>query len=418
MDDYIYDSQDSWEYGTGRTQPPKSRGGIVAALLIAVIFLTGIVTVLSILNIRLVKQLGMPHDDRELTISFTDEETQPEETEPAMASAGSSDFQMDLQAAPAADQEQAPAGPLSFQEIYQRSISSVVSISCQLPNGMGGSGTGVVLTSDGFIVTNAHVVEGAGQIRVLLSDQRYLDAQLVGCDSLSDLAVLYVEAEDLIPAVFGDSDQTRVGDTVVAIGDPLGIELRGTMTDGIISAINRDVEVGGRVMSLLQTNAALNSGNSGGPLINSYGQVIGINTMKVGDYVSTAGVEGLGFAIPSTTVKTIVDQLISQGYVSGRPTLGLTGETLSLFYQHYYRLPTGLYLTEVEPDGPADRAGIQPGDILLTLDGTSITSADALDRFLYAHQVGDTVTVTVYRSGQQGTVDITLEEDVFRPSGG
>ena len=259
---------------------------------------------------------------------------------------------------------------------------------------------------------------GAGQIRVLLSDQRYLDAQLVGSDSRSDLAVLHVEAEDLIPAVFGDSDQTRVGDTVVAIGDPLGIELRGTMTDGIISAINRDVEVGGRVMSLLQTNAALNSGNSGGPLINSYGQVIGINTMKVGDYVSTAGVEGLGFAIPSTTVKTIVDQLISQGYVSGRPTLGLTGETLSLFYQHYYRLPTGLYLTEVEPDGPADRAGIQPGDILLTLDGISITSADALDRFLYAHQVGDTVTVTVYRSGQQGTVDITLEEDVYRPSGG
>ena len=410
MDDYIYDPQDSWEYGTGRTEPPKSRGGLVAVLLILVIFLTGIVTVLGILNIRLVKQLGLPQAGRELAISFTNEETQPQETQGQAAEPARSQFDMALQSAPQI-QGELPQGELTLQQIYQQNIPSVVSISCALPGGRS-SGTGVVLTRDGLLVTNAHVVEDAVEIQVLLSDGQQYEAQAVGLDAISDLAVLRIDAEDLTPAVFGNSDDAQVGDTVVAIGDPLGIELRGTMTDGIISAINRDVEVGGRVMSLLQTNAALNSGNSGGPLINRFGQVIGINTMKVGDYVSASGVEGLGFAIPSTTVKTIVDQLISQGYVSGRPTLGISGENLSLFYQNYYLLPSGLYITSVAPDSPAAQAGIEPGDILLTLDGVRIESQEALDRFLFAHQVGDTVTVTIYRAGQQGSADITLVEDV------
>lgn len=408
MDDYIYDPQDSWEYGTGRTEPPKSRGGIVAVLLILVIFLTGIVTVLSILNIRLVKQLGLPRNNRELAISFTNEEAQPQETQAQTPEPAQDDFNMDLQSTPAL-QSELPQGALSLQQIYQQNIPSVVSISCVFPGG-GSSGTGVVLTRDGLLVTNAHVVENALEIGVLLSDGRRFDAQTVGVDSISDLAVLRIDAEDLIPAVFGNSDEAQVGDTVVAIGDPLGIELRGTMTDGIISAINRDVEVGGRVMSLLQTNAALNSGNSGGPLINCFGQVIGINTMKIGDYVSTSGVEGLGFAIPSATVKSIVDQLVSQGYVSGRPTLGLAGESLSVFYQHYYLLPSGLYINSVDPDGPAGQAGIEPGDILLALDDQRIESQEDLDRFLFNHQVGDTVTVTIYRAGQQGSADITLAE--------
>ena len=410
MDDYIYDPQDSWEYGTGRTEPPKSRGSLVAVLLILVIFLTGIVTVLGILNIRLVKRLGLPQAGRELAISFTNEETQPQETQGQTAEPARSQFDMALQSAPQI-QGELPQGELTLQQIYQQNIPSVVSISCALPGGRS-SGTGVVLTQDGLLVTNAHVVEDAMEIQVLLSDGRQFEAQAVGLDAISDLAVLRIDAEDLTPAVFGDSDDAQVGDTVVAIGDPLGIELRGTMTDGIISAINRDVEVGGRVMSLLQTNAALNSGNSGGPLINRFGQVIGINTMKVGDYVSASGVEGLGFAIPSTTVKTIVDQLISQGYVSGRPTLGISGENLSLFYQNYYLLPSGLYITSVAPDSPAAQAGIEPGDILLTLDGVRIESQEALDRFLFAHQVGDTVTVTIYRAGQQGSADITLAEDM------
>jgi len=410
MDDYIYDSQDSWEYGTGSTQPPKSRGGLVAVLLIAVIFLTGIVTVLSILNIRLVKQMGLPLPPREPGISFSDAETRPLATDPSEPVLAADSFGMDLHAVPTFP-DTAAQGQLTLQQIYQQSIPSVVSISCHVPGGTS-TGTGVILTEDGYLVTNAHVVESAHEIAVLLTDGRQFDAQVVGKDGITDLAVLHIGAQDLTPAVFGDSDQVLVGDGVVAIGDPLGIKLRGTMTDGIISAISRDLEVDGRVMTLLQTNAALNSGNSGGPLINLYGQVIGINTMKIGDYVSTAGAEGLGFAIPSATVKSIVDQLISQGYVSGRPLLGISGESLSPFYQHYYLLPAGLYVTFVEAGSPADLAGILPRDILLTLDGTAVTSQEDLDRLLMDLQVGDTVTLTLYRAGKQGTVELKLAEDM------
>ena len=410
MDDYIYDSQDSWEYGTGSTQPPKSRGGLIAALLIAVIFLTGIVTVLGILNIRLVKKMGAPFPVREPGISFSDAETRPLATDPTEAAMEADAFGMDLQSVPVPPE--APVqGQLTLQQIYQQNISSVVSISCHVSGGAS-SGTGVVLTAEGYLVTNAHVIEGAQDIQVLLTDGRQFLAQVVGRDTVTDLAVLRIDAEGLTPAVFGDSDQAVVGDTVVAIGDPLGVQLRGTMTDGIISAINRDLEVDGRVMTLLQTNAALNSGNSGGPLINLYGQVIGINTMKIGDYVTSAGVEGLGFAIPSATVKTIVDQLISQGYVSGRPLLGITGESLSPFYQHYYLLPAGLYITSVETGSPADLAGILPRDILLTLDGVSITSQEDLDRLLLDRQVGDKVILTLYRAVKQGRVELTLTEDM------
>ena len=410
MDDYIYDSQDSWEYGTGSTQPPKSRGGLIAALLIAVIFLTGIVTVLGILNIRLVKKMGAPFPVREPGISFSDAETRPLATDPTEAAMEADAFGMDLQSVPVPPE--APVqGQLTLQQIYQQNISSVVSISCHVSGGAS-SGTGVVLTAEGYLVTNAHVIEGAQDIQVLLTDGRQFLAQVVGRDTVTDLAVLRIDAEGLTPAVFGDSDQAVVGDTVVAIGDPLGVQLRGTMTDGIISAINRDLEVDGRVMTLLQTNAALNSGNSGGPLINLYGQVIGINTMKIGSFVSTAGAEGLGFAIPSTTVKTIVDQLIGQGYVSGRPLLGLSGESLSPFYQHYYLLPAGLYITAVEAGSPADLAGILPRDILLTLDGIPVSSQDDLDRLLMDRQVGDSVTLTLYRAGQQGRVELTLTEDM------
>ncbi|MDY3771413.1 MAG: trypsin-like peptidase domain-containing protein, partial [Candidatus Faecousia sp.] len=221
-----------------------------------------------------------------------------------------------------------------------------------------------------------------------------------------------IDCTDLTPAQFGDSSTLRVGDTVVAIGDPLGAAFRGTYTNGIVSAINRDVDMNGRTMTLIQTNAALNSGNSGGPLINCYGQVIGINTMKIGTFTDTAGVEGLGFAIPSTQVKEIVDQIISQGYVSGRPTLGISGETLSTFYQHYYRMPAGLYITEVDPGSDAARKGIQEGDMLLYLGDTRITGMEDLKTAVYDCEVGEVVEVIVYHKGQQYKLELTLSEDV------
>ena len=410
MDEYIYDSQDSWEYGTGSTQPPKSRGGLVAALLIAVIFLTGIVTVLGILNIRLVKQLGMPLQlpGRDASISFSDAETRPlamDSSEPVLAA---DPYGMDLHSVPAAPGP-AAQGQLTLQQIYQQNIPSVVSITCHMPRGSS-SGTGVVLTEDGYLVTNAHVVDGAFELSVLLSDGRQFAAEVVGKDTVTDLAVLHIDADDLTPAVFGDSDQVKVGDSVVAIGDPLGIKLRGTMTDGIISAINRDIEQSGWTMSLIQTNAALNSGNSGGPLLNCFGQVIGINTMKISAFSDSAGVEGLGFAIPSATVKEVAEQLISQGYVSGRPRMGVAMQNISSQYLKYYNLPAGIRIVQVEADSPAQLCGMKAGDILLAVDNSRVTSIDEVNKAIYAHKPGDTVKLTLYRNGQQLTVNLTLGE--------
>ena len=412
--DYEYDWDDS-VYGTGRTDPPKSRGGLVALMLILVIFLCGVITVLGILNVKLFHQLRV-QEEKELAMSFSNAETLPEETETpivktepdsARVSQGAS---LDLHSTPMGVENVPTEGGLSLQEIYARNIPSVVSISCVLSGGSS-SGTGVVLTENGYLVTNAHVVDGAVAISVRLTDEREFTAQLVGRDEVSDLAVLRIPAEDLTPAQFGDSSTLRVGDTVVAIGDPLGVEFRGTYTNGIISGIDRDVDVDGRTMTLIQTNAALNSGNSGGPLINCYGQVIGINTMKIGTFTDKAGVEGLGFAIPSATVKTIVDQLIAQGYVSGRPTLGITGEALSNFYQHYYRLPAGLYITKVAKGSDAAAKGIEDGDLLLSINGTPITTMEELKSAIYQYEVGQTVETVIYRAGQQYLVELTLTED-------
>ncbi len=339
--------EDPWEessWQTGSTNPPKSRSGIVAILLVLVIFLSGIVTVLGVLNVKLFQQLKQQEKEEDLAISYNAElpsetgETLPAETQPVPTAETQppreDSVAMELNPTPSSVDNVPAEGGLPLQEIYLRSIDSVVSISCTLQGGSS-SGTGVVLSKDGYIVTNCHVVENAHTITVQLTDERVLPARLVGADTVTDLAVLQVDASDLIPAQFGESDNLRVGDTVVAIGDPLGVELRGTLTDGIVSAINRDMILDGRPMTLIQTNAALNSGNSGGPLINCYGQVIGINTMKIGAFTDEAGVEGLGFAIPSCTVRDVVEQLIRQGYVAGRPDLGIEGERLCIFYQHY-----------------------------------------------------------------------------------
>ena len=410
--DYTWDDQ---YYGTGPTEPPKERRGVTALMLIVVIFLFGIITVLSILNIRLFQELKVKKQETEISISFTTEPSTPPETEAAALPEAASVQEampyssMQLHQSPQSRENIPVEGGLSLQEIYTRNIDSVVSISCSGYN-TASTGTGVILSPDGYIVTNAHVVEGAGSITVLLTDDREFTAQLMGSDEISDLAVLQIQAEDLLPAEFGDSTQLRVGDTVAAIGDPLGVKYRGTYTNGIVSAINRDVAMDRRNMTLIQTNAALNSGNSGGPLINCYGQVIGINTMKIGAFTDSAGVEGIGFAIPSATVKDIVDQLISQGYVSGRPTLGIEGEALSSFYQHYYRMPAGLYITYVQPGSDAYSKGIENGDMLLSINGHRITTMEEMKSLLYDREVGETVEAIIYRQGDRYRLELTLGE--------
>ena len=408
--------QDPWNadfYETGSTRPPKKHRGVFALVLVGGIILGSVLTALGGINLQLLQEWNRREKETELPASLyvgeMDQTTVP--SVPDVTGETTGDLAVELNPAPQGLENIPQTGGLSLQAIYEKCIPSTVSILCDLPRGTS-TGSGVVLSSDGYVITNYHVVEGAAAVSVLFTDGRQLQARMVGGDKLSDLAVLQVDAHDLIPAEFGDSDGLRVGDIVVAIGDPLGVELRGTMTDGIVSAINRDLTTDGRTLTLIQTNAALNSGNSGGPLINCYGQVVGINTMKIGDYVSAAGVEGLGFAIPSTTVKLIVDQLISQGYVSGRPELGIQGVAVPEFYQYYYRMPAGVYVNAVVSSSDAAKKGIEVKDIILAIDGERISTTEQIEAILYNHQPGDTVTVIIYRGGYQYEVDIILGESV------
>lgn len=391
---------DDGEYNTGRTKPPKTHRTFIALLLIAVIVLIGLSTLLGFSSLHMFRQLNEQQGDQTICYST------------AQPSAQGGLVAIDGDSVPAAQGFPPLAeaeGGLSLQEIYVKCIPSVASISTRSRSGSS-TGSGVVVSADGYIVTNYHVVEGGESYTVQLTDERVLSACLVGEDPTSDLAVLKVEAEGLTSAQLGDSDLLRVGDSVVAIGDPLGVEYRGTMTNGIVSAINRNVNLNGRTMNLIQTNAALNSGNSGGPLINSCGQVIGINTVKIGAFADRAGVEGLGFAIPSAVVRDIVGQIISQGYVSGRPSLGISGEGLSLFYQRYYRLPAGLYISEVAQSSSAAAAGLAQGDILISIDGVRVYSQSDLDTLLYSYAAGDKVTVVIYRGGYTMQAPVILEE--------
>ena len=422
--------QDPWDtefFETGSTRPPKKRRGLFTLVLVCGIILGSILTAFGGINLQRLRQWNTGDKENTLPLSLhagSTEDTTAPSADPTDASASAETTQagnvtipvagnveVELNTSPEGLDTVAPEGGMALQDIYEKCIPSTVSILCTMPRGSA-TGSGVVLSSDGYVITNYHVVEGAVAVSVLFTDGRELTARMVGGDKLSDLAVLLVDAQDLTPAEFGDSDSLRVGDTVVAIGDPLGVELRGTMTDGIVSAINRDLTTDGRTLTLIQTNAALNSGNSGGPLINCYGQVIGINTMKIGDYVSSAGVEGLGFAIPSTTVKQIVDQLISQGYVSGRPELGIQGVDVPEFYQFYYRLPAGVYVNAVEEGSDAYAKGIQVKDIILALDDYRIESTEDIETVLYNYKPGDRVNVVVYRAGRQYQVELVLSESV------
>jgi len=404
-----FQGQDS--YHTGNTRPPRKHRGLITFLLVLVIFMGGVATILGLTNIRLFHRLA---NNPNSSLSFSQNSGKPHSedlpsNQPDETPKPDTDITLDLQDSPISAENIPQDGGLSLQAIYEKAIPSVVSISCQTPSGAS-TGTGVVISQQGYLLTNAHVVADAQMIRILFSDGQEQVASIVGTDTVSDLAVLHVHTQDLVPAEFGDSGSLRVGDLVVAIGDPLGAELRGTMTDGIVSAINRDIVTQGRTMTLIQTNAALNSGNSGGPLLNCYGQVVGINTMKIGDYMSDAGVEGLGFAIPSVTVEEIVNQLLSQGYVSGRPELGFRCEAVSSFLQLYYQLPQGVYITEVTEGSAVAQKGIAPGDILLSFDGVRIADTETLYSTLYAHDAGDTINIIIYRAGRQYSLDLTLDE--------
>ena len=284
---------------------------------------------------------------------------------------------------------------LTYTQIYDKNLPSMVSIQAEDAKSYS-TGTGVVLTADGYLITNAHVVAGADKVQVACADNRVLDAALVGFDAREDLAVLKVEADDLTPAEFGDSFALRCGDPVAAIGDPLGY--RSTITDGIVSALDRDVEVDGTSMVLIQTSAAINMGNSGGALINQYGQVVGITTVKI--VTDDGSAESLGFAIPSRRVKYVADTLISGKQVH-RGIFGFTVLTRTA-------QGGGLTLDSVDKTSDAYAKGLRAGDVLTAADGQSLNAVEDLVRLKQSMGAGDTVSLTYVRSGQSRTVSVAL----------
>ena len=299
---------------------------------------------------------------------------------------------------------------LTAQEIYQRVNPAVVIVMVQREDKMG-VGTGVIFREDGYVITNQHVLAGASDCMVTTADGYTYPADYVASDVDNDLAVLKINLDQYIEKVlfpcaeFGDSDLLSVGDKVYAIGNPLGIELRGTLTDGIVSAINRDVWVDNRTMTLIQTNAALNSGNSGGPLINEYGQVVGINVIKMTSKYNN--VEGLGFAIPSTYMERIINDLLAYGELQPEPLLGVTVLT---YAEQAAEGLYGLHVEEVTPGGVGEAAGIRAGDFLLTADGEPLMTSQDLLRIRRQHYLGDEMPVTLWRDGEVLEVTMVLTD--------
>lgn len=270
-----------------------------------------------------------------------------------------------------------------------------------------GSGSGVIISDDGYIVTNNHVIEGATEIVVILSAGEEYTAKLVGSDSKTDLAVLKIEAEALAYAKLGTSSELRVGETAIAIGNPFGQEFAGTTTQGIISGLNRTITIDNKTMNLIQTDAAINPGNSGGALCNQHGEVIGINTAKI----SSPQYEGIGFAIPIDDAKPIIEDLITNGYVTGRPVIGIAGRAVTEQDAKAYNLKVGVYVSSMTADSPAYMAGIKIGDIIIECEGKKVETVDDINEIKNKHKVGDTITMKVFRQGKTVDVKLVLGEE-------
>ena len=294
------------------------------------------------------------------------------------------------------------------QDIFGRPVTNV------------GAGSGVIVSADGYIVTNNHVIEGAEEIHVdLPNGQKQVSAELVGTEPSADLAVLRLDPsaipEDGLPAIrIADSDALQVGELAMAIGNPLG-DLQGSVSLGIVSALDRQVTVGGQsgVRTLegnIQTDAAINSGNSGGALVNGYGELIGINVAKASGSGSGASVEGIGFAIPVNKVVPIVNDLVNYGYVTGKPRIGITGRAITIQYREGYNMPAGVMVQGVASDSGAADAGLRIGDIIISVDGEAITSVSEINAIVEQKEPGDTVELGIIRGQGELTVDVVLSE--------
>ena len=309
---------------------------------------------------------------------------------------------------------------LTAPEIYATYVGSTVGITTEItttnvwgqPVSQAAAGSGFVITSDGYILTNYHVIEDADSIQVAFVDGTTYDATLVGGESENDIAVLKIDATGLTPVIIGDSDNVKVGEQVVAIGNPLG-ELTFSMTSGIVSAKDRSITMeNGNVMNMIQTDTAINNGNSGGPLFDMYGQVIGITSAKLsGSSRSKATIEGLGFAIPINDIKDMVTDIMENGYVTGKPYMGITVSTVPESISERYGMSQGALVESVDESSCAAKAGLEKGDIITAMDGKTVISSAELVEAKKNYKAGDTVTLEVERNGEKLELTLTFDED-------
>ena len=305
---------------------------------------------------------------------------------------------------------------LTDAENYAANVNRAVSINCSATTNYFGqtvenasSGSGFILTEDGYIVTNHHVIEGATTVKVTLYSGETYDATIIGSDEEYDIGVIKVDVANLEPVVIGDSEKLNVGDRVLAIGNPLG-ELTFSQTGGMVSSVNRAINVDGTPFNMIQTDTSINPGNSGGPLFNNYGEVVGIVTAKYSTY-SDSVVEGLGFAIPINDVMAMIEDIMTNGYVTNKPYLGVSAGTLTeqMAAQYRYDVSGGVFIYSVEPGGAAAKAGLQMGDVIRKVDDYTVNSLEDLTAVKKNYSAGDTVTLTVYRGGNELTMQLTWD---------
>ena len=305
---------------------------------------------------------------------------------------------------------------LTAAQVYQNNVNSTVGITTEITTNYFGykttaaaSGSGFIITEDGYIVTNYHVIEGANSVKVTTYDNTQYDAEIVGSDESNDIAVLKIDASGLTPVTLGDSEALNVGDDVVAIGNPLG-ELTFTLTSGVVSAMDRQITTSNSVMmNLIQTDCAINSGNSGGALFNMYGEVVGVTNAKYSSNSSTeASIDNIGFAIPINTVQDIITSIIENGYVV-KPYIGVSVETVSSDMTGY-GIPEGAVVRAVNEDSPAEKAGLKENDIITKVNDDTIKSSNDLVSKIRKTAKGDKLTLTVYRKGEELTIDLTVDE--------
>ena len=401
---------DDGTYQTGAIRPPKRSSGLVAVLLVLVIFLGGLCSGLGIVNVRLLEKLAQ-QDGETTPLSMN---SQPEDPNfghylegldaPAPQIPETAALTLKITDSPYLSADAKGEDALSAQQILDSSRDSLVDVQCLNHFGTVQSGVGVVLSADGFLLVNHHVVDAAKRIFVTLPNGDIHRAALVGSDSFSDLAVLYVNVQGLTPAAFSSNKALQVTDPTLAIEQS---EQGRVMRHSTVFNVSRIFYTKSCSLNLIQTCA----GGEGGPVFDSYGHVIGIQVGHISPYFSETDTKGTGLVIPTVAINQIISNLVQHGSVSGRPCLGIEVETISKVYQQYWQLPMGLLLTEVLENSNAHVCGLEEGDILIALDGMPVKSRSDLYAMLYNHQVGDTVTAVISRDDQQFTVKLTIEEN-------